>query len=209
MKKSNEEQHDFMLKMVDSYSRVHNDRYWSHLEPILKEIKLQRILEIGCGPGLLLEEIYQRFGGEKIFALDLSEVMLTKAKETLSPLDADVEFIQQHMQQDTTLPESLDLILSSRVLRSFDNLWEVLHSIYKALVPGGKLVLLEWGKASLQSYHNYLDVDVERAVDLHRNFSKYDLEDWDYMLRHIGFTIEVAFQVDEMILCIVANKNSN
>ena len=149
-----------------------------------------------------------------IFAVDLSDVMLDKAKETLKTAGDQnkLTLIQKHMQEDPSLPENLNLIFASRVLRSFVDQWAVMQSIRDSLVKDGLLVLLDWSKESIYTYHKYFEssgkysVDPQDVISYHRNFSRYDLQDWEYILTNTGFSVLHSFQIDEVTNCVVARK---
>lgn len=201
----------FMNKMIESYASVHTKRYWTEIAPFIENVAGKKVLDIGCGPGLLLHDIYQKYGSNMLFALDLSLVMLEKAKTNLASVPSErVQFIAQHMQENYSLPENLDLILSSRVMRSFENQWDILSEIYRSLNKEGILVLLDWSKESIYSYEKYLNMErkhsPEEIIMLHRNFSRYDLLDWKYILENVGLTIVHAFQLNEVMNVIIGKK---
>ena len=204
----------FMETMVNSYASVHNDDYWKIVSPYLEPRVSGRIMDIGCGPGLLLNDLYNKFKPEKMYALDLSDVMLEKAKSVLSkPVkEGRLEFIQQHMQEDVNLPQDIDVIFSSRVLRSFDNQWEVLNSIYNSLKPGGILVMVDWSLESISTYFKWFDFsdlyeyDIDNAIRKHRNFSRYSIEDWVFLFEKVGFTILKEFRLSEVKIGLIVQK---
>lgn len=203
-----------MQKMLESYSRVHNTIYWDKVTPFIQHLSSQplKIIDIGCGPGLLLRDLDNRFELKKLYALDLSEVMLEKCQETLEkPLgEGRAELILQHMQDEPDLPNDLDIVFSSRVLRSFDNLWEVLMSIKNALKPNGLLVLADWTQRSLEEYHAHFTGDGEDMsyiLGRHQNFAKYSLDDWEFLLKKAGFFIEDSYYLDEFTHGLVARKS--
>ncbi|MHA2253311.1 MAG: class I SAM-dependent DNA methyltransferase [Candidatus Kariarchaeaceae archaeon] len=206
---------EFMQKMFVSYPKVHNVRYWQEVSPFINEKSRNRCLDIGCGPGLLLRDLEEKFKPEMLYGIDLSQTMLQKAKEILSSVHQEgrLQIIQQNLQEDPTLPDDLDVIFSSRVMRSFEDQMTILHSIYSSLTKDGLFVLLDWDKNSIAYYYHYFKGDspdtqtnISEVVRKHRNFSRYGIEDWEFMLQHVGFTVQLAFQVNEVTICIIAKK---
>ncbi|MFV2016852.1 MAG: trans-aconitate 2-methyltransferase, partial [Candidatus Heimdallarchaeota archaeon] len=67
-------QRNFMERMVQTYDRVHNKTYWNEIYPYIEELANGRCIDIGCGPGLLLKDLDERFHSEKLIGIDLSPV---------------------------------------------------------------------------------------------------------------------------------------
>jgi SAM-dependent methyltransferase len=205
-----------MERMVQTYSNVHSHIYWKEIHPFIEQLAKGRCLDIGCGPGLLLKDLDQKYNSQKLIGIDLSPVMLEKAEEFLkTPLNQErVELIQQHMQEDHTLPSNLDLIFSSRVLRSFNDQIEIMKSIHDSLKDGGRLILLDWDLGSIQKYYDYFHashefngVEIEDVIRLHRNFSRYSIDDWKFILENTGFTIDYTFQLNPVHIVVIASKS--
>ncbi|MCY3410492.1 MAG: methyltransferase domain-containing protein [Candidatus Heimdallarchaeota archaeon] len=209
--KNREEEETYLQNMIDSYARVHNTRYWTEVQPFL--IDDARVLDIGCGPGLLLKDLADKVQVQYIYALDLSKLMLEQVNLNLSSYSDRLQTIQQHMQENVSLPDNLDMVFSSRVLRSFENIWDVIRNIHRSLKPGGVFILLDWSQASLNEYHEYFknsgnyDLDMDSVIRKHRNFSRYGLNDYKYMLEQAKFEVLHSFQVRSTHHCVIARKN--
>jgi len=202
-----------MNRMVTSYKSVHNETYWEEISPFINNTNNNRILDIGCGPGLLLQDMFNRFKFKHLIGLDLSPIMLEKAKEILeSTLDhGHFTLIEQHMQENPILPPDLDLIVSSRVLRSFDNLDEVMSNIKDSLNSDGKLIILDWIYAPINSYDKWFsqregfeDLSKAEIIRYHRNFARYTIQDWYFILEAFDFNPVHSFQPGDTFCCIVA-----
>ena len=63
----------------------HSAIQWSVARRLLWEIEKgpapKRILEIGCGTGLLTEQLRERFPAAEVHALDISAAMVARARE--------------------------------------------------------------------------------------------------------------------------------
>lgn len=205
---------EFLEKMIKSYSETHNERYWKEITPFIKNKASGKILDIGCGPGLLLRDLDSKYSPKLIYGLDRLEVMLNKARENLSEAfnQNRVKLILQNIQEDSSLPSDLDIIFSSRVLRSFEDQWEILSSIYYSLNDGGLLVLLDWAKEDIETYYNWYksngnyNGNISELIKHHRNFSRYNLNDWHFILKNIGLKVVHSFQLDPVHLGLVAMK---
>ena len=74
---------DYYDNLSESYDRLYGDEQELKYSLILKALKLQsdhRILDFGCGTGLLLRALEEK-GATFLIGIDISSGMLTKAKE--------------------------------------------------------------------------------------------------------------------------------
>jgi len=104
------------------------------LRDILSTVSFNTVLEIGCGTGKNTEWLLQK--AEQIIAVDLSEEMLSKAKEKIQ--SDKVELIQADINSDWNFTEKIfDLIGFSLVLEHIENLDHIFKEAYKKLNDGG------------------------------------------------------------------------
>ena len=105
------------------------------------------IVDIGAGPGAVLEVFLERFPDAKGVWSDVSMSMLDMAKERLAPFGDRVEYVLADMTalEGTGLPDQADVITTSRAAHHFDKAG--LAAFYAAaarrLKPGGWLVNLD------------------------------------------------------------------
>jgi ubiquinone/menaquinone biosynthesis C-methylase UbiE len=104
------------------------------LRDILSTISFNTVLEIGCGAGKNTEWLLQK--AQRITAVDLSEEMLSKAKEKIQ--SDNIEFIQFDINNDWNFTErTFDLIGFSLVLEHIENLDHIFKEVYKKLNDEG------------------------------------------------------------------------
>lgn len=105
------------------------------------------IVDIGAGPGAVLEVFLERFPDARGVWSDASMSMLDMAKERLAPFGDRVEYVLADMTalEGTGLPDQADVITTSRAAHHFDKAG--LAAFYAAaarrLKPGGWLVNLD------------------------------------------------------------------
>ena len=100
-----------------------------------------KVLDLGCGDGLFIQELSKSFKPSKVILVDGSAEMLGAAQKRLSGQDG-YYFIQASFQQlfaDNTLSESFDFIYSSLAIHHlpFDEKKKLYAYIYERLSPGG------------------------------------------------------------------------
>ena len=110
------------------------------LRNTLSTISFNSCLETGCGTGKNTGWLLQK--AEHITAIDLSQEMLSKAKEKIQT--ANVEFIQADINGDWNFTErTFDLVSFSLVLEHIENLDHIFKQVYKKLNDGGYVYIGE------------------------------------------------------------------
>ncbi len=94
-----------------------------------------KILELGCGTGLLWKSIYKNFPDSEITLTDYSENMIREAQKNLSDYNFSFQKVDYH-----NIPfgdNSFDLVISNHNLYHAENLDQVLGEIKRVLKPKG------------------------------------------------------------------------
>lgn len=110
------------------------------LQDKLTNISFNTCLEIGCGTGKNTEWLLTK--AQQIIAVDLSNEMLTKAKEKI--ISDRVSFIQADINQSWLFTKKqFDLVCFSLVLEHIEDLDHVLRETSTKLLSGGHLYIGE------------------------------------------------------------------
>lgn len=113
----------------------------------------ERILDAGCGPGLLAEQLARLTGPDgRVVAVDKSEVMLSLAKERCRELPW-IEFKEGSIERLDESDEVFDAAVITQVLLYIQNVPGVIEELHRVLAPGGRLALVEtdWRSCVLNS----------------------------------------------------------
>lgn len=103
----------------------------------------EAVLDAGCGPGLLTEELARLAGGEgRILAVDKSDDMLALARERLRDLPS-VELEQASIERLGESNQSFDAVACTQVLLHIENVAGVIAEMHRLLKPGGRFVIIE------------------------------------------------------------------
>lgn len=119
------------------------------LAGLLKVPAQARILEIGCGTGLLTREIGLRWPGAELVATDLSAEMVGQAAKgamtagTFLPMDGEFPWFEG---------PHFDLILSSLAFQWFDDLPGAVTRLARLLRPGGSLIFSTMAERSFGAW---------------------------------------------------------
>lgn len=119
------------------------ERYLNDRLPVLPE--KPRILDAGCGPGLLTEALLKTIGCQaRIVGIDLSAKSIEVARQTIGS-DRDsinrVQFTQANLLNLPFRDETFDLVVTSGALE-YVSLQIGLSEIARVLAPGGYLIYL-------------------------------------------------------------------
>ncbi|HNR86745.1 MAG TPA: class I SAM-dependent methyltransferase [Spirochaetota bacterium] len=120
-----------------------------------------RVLDVGCGNGVLVPHIVARVGSEgSVCAIDAAPAMIERAR-TLHGRHANVRWIAGDI-ETCGLPEgAFDIILCFAVFPHVADKARALAAMRTLLAPGGRLVIFHLADtASLNSFHASLDAPV-------------------------------------------------
>ena len=177
--------------VLNEYSKLASeyDRRWSFyiiatLRETLKRLKIKptdRLLDIGCGTGSLLQAISQKYPTVDSVGIDLSTEMLKVA------CNKRIKKCGLATGQAQRLPfrsESFDIVLSCNAFHYWRKPEECLSEMSRVLKPQGKIVITDWCD----------DYIVCRICDLflrmfnHAHFKTYGLRSCEQMLRNAGYS---------------------
>jgi len=132
----------------------------------------QRVLDVGCGPGLLLYDLAKIVGaGGKAVGIDISDAMLEMASARCEGL-AQVDTIGAPADALPFADGHFDLAVSTQVHEYVQNTIGSLVELARVIRPGGRVLILDTAWDSLVLYSP--DPDLTRRV----------LAAWDQHLAH-------------------------
>lgn len=138
------------ISQFDEWSETYEEGIWSYYfslanKKILELLKGRvsssaNILDVGCGPGLLIEQLAQNFTGE-IVGLDISPKMIEFAKKRCSDFK-NVEFINTDIESAGT-NKKFDAIVCMNSFHHYNDHVNVLKDLGKLLNEDGTIILLD------------------------------------------------------------------
>jgi ubiquinone/menaquinone biosynthesis C-methylase UbiE len=135
-----EQAYNLWAAQYDTNENKTRDLEAKALREVVSSISFNTVLEICCGTGKNTEWLLQK--AEQITAVDLSEEMLSKAKQKF--LSAKVEFIKTDINNDWVFTQkTFDLISFSLVLEHIENLDHIFKEVYKKLNKSGHVYIGE------------------------------------------------------------------
>jgi len=134
-------------RQFDAWARWFDQRLgWSfslanrHLLELLAPDPTSRVLDVGCGTGILLQQMHGLDTGLRLFGVDIAFQMLTAARGKLS------ESVALHQGSASSLPYRSDAFDYVTCATSFHHYPEPLHALremHRVLKPGGRVAVLD------------------------------------------------------------------
>ncbi len=110
----------------------------------------ETVLDAGCGTGRVTAELARRLPKGHVIASDVSENMLTGAREHLQPqFNGRVSYLQSDM-ADLPLDKEVDVVFSTAAFHWVKDHDALFRSLYRVLRPGGRVVAQCGGGPNLE-----------------------------------------------------------
>ena len=141
----------------------------------LPEKRYSSILEIGCGTGLLTEELNRKFGLSVYKALDIVE----ECEGYIKKINPQIDFIASDAEEYIeNCREKYDLIISNASLQWIENLPEFVKKLAKRLNPDGILLFSTFGKENFREIYNVYGTTLKyySQSELKSELSEFDTE---------------------------------
>jgi SAM-dependent methyltransferase len=197
---------EFVQRMARTYPERFGEAFWAfftaHTAPYLPPRPV--MLDLGCGPGLFLRDLGERYPQATLYGYDVTPAMIAYGQQ-LPSTGAKLTLVL-HDAATQPLPHAngtVHLVSMSLVLHIFEEPLLVLAEIRRVLAPGSLFMLNDWIRQPLHAYltRRMEDMQEERAVSLRRGFrlfpvhNKYTPEDWQWLLAEAGLTIRYQTQL--------------
>jgi SAM-dependent methyltransferase len=107
-----------------------------------------RVLDVGCGPGVVAVHIAERSSTVSVTAVDTSEALLARVKRRAADacVGERVDTVAADLERALPPIPPVDLVWASMVLHHVADPAASLQHLFDRLRPGGTLVVLEFGR---------------------------------------------------------------
>ncbi|MGH7334914.1 MAG: class I SAM-dependent methyltransferase [Candidatus Rokuibacteriota bacterium] len=192
---------ELVQRMVSTHSERFGEAYWglftTHMAPVLPP--RPAIIDLGCGPGLWLRDLGERWPSATLFGYDVTPAMITYGQRLV--YQGAQPTLALHDVATQPLPHvtgTVHLVSMSSVLHVLDEPLPTLAEIRRVLAPGGIFVLHDWIRQPLSTYLAWRrdGLGEAEADSLRRGFhlfpmhNKYTTDDWRWLLVRAGFAIQ-------------------
>lgn len=180
----------------DMLSRIEEEHFWfvTRSELIVGLIDkffpdAQRLLEVGCGNGAVLQAIARSRSWERLVGSELHPSGLRHARKRLP----DVEFVQMDARQ-IPARDAFDLTAAFDVIEHIEDDEAVLHGMREATREGGGIIVAV-------PQHPWLWSHVDDVAHHKRRYRRGELED---KMRRSGFDVRFSSSFTALLLPLMA-----
>ncbi len=106
-------------------------------------VRTGKVLDVGCGTGLLLAEILGRYPGLEVVGLDLSERMAAQAVHRCIPWSDRAWIVRGDSQRLPFREDTFDAVTCSHSFHHYPDQQRVVEEMHRVLRPGGQLLLID------------------------------------------------------------------
>lgn len=191
---------ELLQRMVATHEERFAREFWGFFDAHVGRQLPSRavIVDLGCGPGLLLRDLGEHFPDAILHGYDVTPAMIAHARQLVfKPADVTLEVHDIATRPLPLADAVVSLASMSSVLHVFDEPLPTLAEIRRVLAPGGIFLLNDWVRQPLAAYLALRrEVMKESGPDgLRRAFrlfpvhNKYTVEDWRWLLGEAGFEV--------------------
>jgi SAM-dependent methyltransferase len=195
---------ELLQRMVATHSERFGESFWAFFAAAVAPAMPPRptILDLGCGPGLFLRDLSERWPAANLYGYDVTPAMLAYAahlsyagaKPVLGPHDVTTQPLPH-------AAATVDLVSMSSVLHVIDEPLPVLAEIRRVLSPHGVFVLHDWIRQPLSAYLAWRREYLQEPEGSPRGFrlfgvhNKYTAEDWRWLFATAKFAVRHESQL--------------
>jgi ubiquinone/menaquinone biosynthesis C-methylase UbiE len=133
----------------DALASTYDRRWRSYIDvslaKVLSALSLEgreRILDVACGTGELERRLFARWPGLHITGVDLCPKMLAQAQA--KQIAGDVTWLEGEASNLLVPPERCNVVVCANSFHYFRKPLVCLREFHRCLIPGGRLVLVDW-----------------------------------------------------------------
>jgi len=191
---------ELLHRMVTTHDERFAPAFWAFFDAhVGGRLPARAVMaDVGCGPGLLLRDLGERYPDAVLHGYDVTPAMIAYGRQLRFKAASATFTLHDVVAQPLPLADAtVNLASMSSVLHVFDEPLPTLAEIRRVLAPGGIFLLNDWIRQPLAAYLAYRrDVMKEsgpeglrRAFRLFPVHNKYSVEDWRWLLGEAGFEV--------------------
>ncbi|MFX1579967.1 MAG: class I SAM-dependent methyltransferase [Promethearchaeota archaeon] len=204
---------DRVQRMAKTYSIRYDEKFWKAIQAFTEMKSRYVVADFGCGPGLLLADIANRFKAHTAIALDESAQMLAMAEVKLNELTnlekIEIQQVNFDDEQVQVKANGIDFAFSGFMLHEVAKPNAFVSSVFRLVATNGLYVVYDFVSGNEERFVNAMSqqgMSEERARKRYPHMCKHSADDIVRILETSGFSECRALTIDEVRAVVVGLK---
>jgi ubiquinone/menaquinone biosynthesis C-methylase UbiE len=204
---------DRVQRMAKTYSIRYDEKFWKAIESFTEMKPRFVVADFGCGPGLLLADLVNRFKAHTAIALDESAQMLAMAEAKLNELTnlekIEIQQVNFDEEQVQVKANGIDFAFSGFMLHEVANPNAFVSSVFRLVATNGLYVVYDFVSGNEERFVKAMSqqgMSEERARKRYPHMCKHSADDIVGILKTSGFSECRAVTIDEARAVVVGLK---
>jgi ubiquinone/menaquinone biosynthesis C-methylase UbiE len=200
-------------RMAETYNVRYDDEFWNAFKSLTNRESRPVVADFGCGPGLLLADIANRFKAHTAIALDESDQMLTLAetylRERTDLKSIDIQQVNFDAEKIKVDSESIDFAFSGFMLHEVASPSDFVSNVYKLVKSNGIYVVYDFVSGNEEMFVKTMSehgMNEEQARKRYPHMCKHSADDIVEILETSGFSDCRALTIGEIRAVVVGLK---
>lgn len=192
---------EMVNRMVNSYGDRFGTEFWRYFkEAVLARLPVgPLVVDMGCGPGLFLEQLSELCPSADMYGYDITQAMLDYAIALDYEGKPPVYRIHDIAEKPLLFSDgTVHLFSMTALLHLMDDPISVCREVSRVLAMNGYFLLYDWVRTPIRDYLDRMGLDSDpeneelirkRLYNLFPVHNKYTEEDWQYLLKQAGMEV--------------------
>lgn len=140
-------------RALESHQRNHDahfQAFWNQHVRLNVDARCH-LVDLGCGPGLFLKDLQQRYPKASLTGIECAPYMLNQVGELSDAIQIQVADLNLDL-PELFAANSLDVALANRLVHELHQPVSLFRNLYRWLKPGGVFILVDMVRQPLKSY---------------------------------------------------------
>ncbi|MFW9788294.1 MAG: class I SAM-dependent methyltransferase [Candidatus Thorarchaeota archaeon] len=204
---------DFVKRMAQTYNVRYDDSFWNAFSSLTTKEPRPIVADFGCGPGLLLVDIANRFNADVAIALDESEEMLNlaevKLKERTNLKSIDIHLVNFDTEEIRIAPATIDFAFSGFMLHEVAGPSDFASKVFRLIKPTGVYMVYDFISGNEDVFVRSMvehGMSEEKARKRYPHMCRHSADEITQILETSGFSETRAKLIDEIRAVVVGLK---
>lgn len=200
-------------RMIKSYTARYDDEFWKTLGSLIGSGKRETVADFGCGPGLLLVDVVNKYNAKVAIGLDESKEMLDQAEIFLKERTnlESFELVQVNLDTEEILVEtdSIDFAFSGFMLHEVASPTDFVSQVYRHVRLQGLFVVYDFisgNEAAFVKTMSEYGMSEEHAKKRYPHMCRHSATDIEKIIQTSGFHDCRMIAIDEIRAVVVGLK---